>query len=111
MCTAFPNGSKMAATSLSMPRGWTHTFVMGRTRYSAKAPARATPTPLVSAQRCRRPARQLRHRPHTTWPSPLTISPVRKSVTLEPTSTISPTNSWPMTMGTLIVLAAHSSHL
>ena len=59
-------------------------------------PARLTPTPAVSAHRCRRPARQLRQRPQTTWPSPLTISPAWKSLTFEPTSTISPTNSWPI---------------
>ena len=35
---------------------------------------------LVSAQRWRRPARQLRQRPQTTWPSPLTMSPGMKVV-------------------------------
>jgi hypothetical protein len=35
----------------------------------------------------------------------------KKSFTLEPTSTISPTNSWPTTMGTGMVFCAHSSHL
>jgi hypothetical protein len=111
VCTALPKGSKMAATSLSMPGECTQTLLMGRTRYSAKAPARLTPTPLVSAHRCRRPARQLRQRPHTTWPSPLTTCPGRKSATLDPTSTTSPTNSWPITRGTGMVRAAHSSHL
>ena len=66
-------------------------------------PARFTPTPWVSAHRCRRPARQLRQRPQTTCPSPLTISPGWKSLTFEPTATISPTNSCPMTIGTGIV--------
>ena len=50
-----------------------------RRGYSANAPGRLTPTPLVSAQRWRRPARQLRQRPQTTWPSPLTMSPGKKS--------------------------------
>ena len=36
--------------------------------------------------------------------------PARKSATLLPTSTISPTNSWPTTSGGWIVLAAHGSH-
>ena len=69
---------------------WTQTLVIGSARYSANAPGRLTPTPLVSLQRCRRPARQLRQRPQTTCPSPLTISPTWKSLTFEPTSTISP---------------------
>ncbi len=77
--------------------------------YSAKAPGRLTPTPLVLAQRWRRPAMQLRQRPQTTWPSPLTRSPRRKSLTLEPTSTTSPTNSWPITIGTGTVAAAQAS--
>ena len=58
-----------------------------------KGPGRLTPTPCVSAQRCRLPARQFRHLPHTTCPSPLTMSPGKKSLTFDPTSTISPTNS------------------
>ncbi len=109
--TALPKGSKIAATSSSMPLGWTQTFVIGRERYSAKAPARLTPTPFVSAQSCRRPARQLRQRPHTTWPSPLTIWPGWKSATFEPTSTISPTNSWPITIGVWMVRSAQASQL
>ena len=52
------------------------------TMYSANAPGRLTPMPLVSLHRCRRPARQLRQRPQTTWPSPLTMSPGWKSATL-----------------------------
>ena len=47
----------------------------GSTTYSAKAPARFTPTPCVCAHKWRRPARQLRQRPQTTCPSPLTKSP------------------------------------
>ena len=82
------------------PGRWRQTLVIGSAMYSAKAPGRLTPTPWVSAHRWRRPARQLRQRPQTTWPSPLTMSPGWKSVTLEPTSTISPTNSWPTTIGT-----------
>ena len=54
----------------SMPGACCQMLVMGRTMYSAKAPLRLTPTPLVWAQRWRRPARQLRQRPQTTWPSP-----------------------------------------
>ncbi len=89
---------------------WTHTLVIGSARYSANAPGRFTPMPLVSLQRCRRPARQFRQRPQTTCPSPLTTSPTWKSVTFEPTSTISPTNSCPTTIGTGIVCFAQASH-
>ena len=71
---------------------------------SANAPGRLTPTLEVFAQRWRRPARQLRHRPQTTCPSPLTSSPGWKSLTLEPTSTTSPTNSWPTTSGGVTAL-------
>ena len=53
---------------------------------------------------------QLRQRPQTTWPSPLTRSPTAKSLTFEPNPTTSPTNSWPTTIGTGIVFAAQSSH-
>ena len=52
---------------------------------------------------------QLRQRPQTTWPSPLTRSPAWKSLTFEPTATTSPTNSWPITSGTGIVRCAHAS--
>ena len=79
--------------------------------YSANAPVRFTPMPFVSAQRCRRPARQFRQRPHTTCPSALTMSPLRKSFTFDPMSTTSPTNSCPTTIGTGIVFCAHASHL
>ena len=66
-------------------------------------PGRLTPTPLVCAHRWRRPAMQLRQRPQTTWPSPETMSPAWKSFTFDPTATISPTNSWPIIIGTGIV--------
>ncbi len=80
VCTALPKGSKIGGHVVGDALvEWTQTLVMGRARYSAKAPGRFTPTPLVSAQRWRRPARQLRQRPQTTWPSPLTISPGWKS--------------------------------
>ena len=49
-----------------------------------KAPGRLTPTPCVSLHRCRRPARQLRQRPQTTCPSPLTTSPTWKSLDVGP---------------------------
>ena len=107
--TALPNGSKIAATSGSIPGQWCQMFVIGRATYSAKAPSRPTPRPIVWAHRWRRPARQWRQRPHTTWPSPLTRSPGWKSVTLLPTSTISPTNSWPTTSGGWMVVAAQGS--
>ena len=94
--TALPNGSKIAATSSSMPGQWCQMFVIGSATYSANAPGRCTPSPIEWAHRCRRPAMQFRQRPQTTCPSPLTMSPTWKSLTLEPTSTISPTNSWPI---------------
>src|SRR6187200_2471652 len=52
---------------------------------------------------------QLRQRPQTTWPSPLTRSPGWNPVTFEPTSTTSPTNSCPITSGTGIVRCAQAS--
>ena len=108
--TALPNGSKIAAISSSMPDQWCQMLVIGRATNSAKDPSRPTPRPMVLAHRCRRPARQWRQRPHTTWPSPLTRSPAWKSTTLLPTSTISPTNSWPTISGGWMVFAAHGSH-
>ena len=98
--TAFPNGSKIAATFSSTPGQWCQMFVIGSATSSANAPGRCTPRPIECAHRCRRPAMQLRQRPQTTWPSPLTTSPGWKSLTFEPTSTISPTNSCPITSGT-----------
>ena len=92
-CTALPNGSKIAATSRSIEGSWCQTFVIGSAMNSANAPGRFTPIPVASLQRWRRPAMQFRHRPHTTCPSPLTRSPERKSLTFDPTSTTSPTNS------------------
>ena len=109
--TAFPNGSKIAATSASMPSAWCQMFVIGSAISSANAPGRLTPTPLVCAHRWRRPAMQLRQRPQTTWPSPETTSPGWKSLTFDPTATISPTNSWPIVIGTGIVLWAQASQL
>ena len=53
-------------------------------------PAGSRPRPWCARTGGGGPARQLRQRPQTTWPSPLTISPGKKSATLEPTSTISP---------------------
>ncbi len=53
---------------------------------------------------------QLRHRPHTTCPSPETAIPALKSFTFSPTVTISPTNSCPTTIGTGIVRCAQASH-
>ncbi len=111
VCTALPKGSKIDWTSRGMAGSWTQTLVIGSARYSAKAPGRFTPMPLVSLQRWRRPARQLRHRPQTTCPSPLTISPGWKSLTLLPTSTMRPTNSWPITSGTGMVFCAQASQL
>ena len=105
------NGSKIAATSWSTFGSCRQILLIGSEMNSANAPGRLTPTPCVYAQRWRRPARQLRQRPQTTWPSPLTMPPGWKSFTLEPTSTISPTNSWPITSDTLMVFCAQSSQL
>ena len=111
VCTAFPKGSKIAATSNGIVSRCRQIFVIGSAMYSANAPGRFTPTPIVCAHRCRRPARQFRHRPQTTCPSPLTRSPGKKSTTFEPVSTIRPTNSCPTAIGTGMVFCAHSSHL
>ena len=109
--TALPNGSKIAATSSSTPGQWCQTLVIGSATYSAKAPSRPTPRPIVLAHRWRRPARQWRHSPQTTWPSPRDEVARREVVRRSrPTSTISPTNSWPTTSGGWIVFAAHGSH-
>ena len=56
--------------------------------YLAKAPGRFTPTPIVRAHGWRQPAKRLRRRAQTTWPSPLTMSPGKKSTTLEHTASI-----------------------
>ena len=77
----------------------TQALPAGRTTYSANAPSSWTPRARVWMHRWRRPARQLRQRPQTTWPSPLTWSPTSTSVTPEPTSTTSPANSWPTVRG------------
>jgi hypothetical protein len=44
-------------------------------------------------------------------PSPDTRWPTEKFLAADPTSTISPQNSWPTTIGTGIVFCAHSSQL
>ena len=109
VCTALPNGSKIAATPHSTGCRCTQALVDGRATYSANAPSTCTPMPRVLMHRWRRPARQLRHRPQTRCPSPLTMSPTCTSITLEPTSTTSPENSCPTVRGGLTVPAAHSS--
>ncbi len=90
VCTALPNGSKIAPTSGSTGEVCTHTFSPGITTYSANAPSRFTPTPCVRMHIWRRPARQLRHMPQTMCPSPDTRSPTATSCTSAPTSTTSP---------------------
>ncbi len=51
VCTAFPNGSKIAATSSSMPGQWCQMLLIGSTTYWANAPSRPTPRPTVLAHR------------------------------------------------------------
>ncbi len=85
------------------------TLVTGMARYSANAPGRLTPTPLVARQSWRRPARQFRQRPHTMWPSPETMSPTARSLTFSPKAATEPTNSWPTVMGTGMVFRAQAS--
>ena len=48
--------------------------VLGERAVAARRPGRS-----MLAHRWRRPARQWRHRPQMTWPSPLTMSPGAKS--------------------------------
>src|SRR6056297_1483661 len=110
VCTALPNGSKIAAISSGISAGIGTTFISGIQTYSAKEPGRFTPTPRVLRHRCPRPARQLRHAPQTICPSPDTRCPIRYFTAAGPVSTISPTNSWPTTIGTGTVLALNSSH-
>ena len=100
VCTALPRGSKIAATSRSMPVAVPPDVAGGDgdvvgegagVGHADAGGARALHAP---------PAMQLRQRPQTMCPSPLTISPTARSVTSVPRSTISPTNSWPTTSGT-----------
>ncbi len=100
---ALPKGSRKAAMSSEMSGGSLKALLAGRSRYSAKQPGRLTPTPTVLRQRWRLPARQLRQWPQVMWPSPETRSPAAKPLTSLPTSTISPTNSWPTCIGTGMV--------
>ena len=90
VCTALPSGSKIAPSSGVTSAWWTHTFVAGSERYSAKAPSRCSPSPIVRMHICRRPARQFRQVPQTMCPSPDTRSPTAMSWTSGPTSTTSP---------------------
>jgi hypothetical protein len=108
---ALPRGSKQERTSSGIAGSTGTAFEAGMQRNSAKAPFLLTPTPFVSLQRCLRPARQLRQTPQTMWPSPSTRSPFWNRCTALPTSSMVPTNSWPMTMGVLIVFWAQSSQL
>src|SRR6266568_2037098 len=110
VCTALPNGSKIAATSRSISCRCTHTLLSGSTTYSANAPSVSTPRPTVRMHRWRRPAMQLRHVPHTRCPSPLATSPGLTPVTPSPTAATSPTNSWPSVRGGVMAPAAHESH-
>lgn len=57
------------------------------------------------------PRRQLRQCPQAMCPSPVTLSPTFRFSTPLPMSTISPTYSWPMVMGVLMVFCDQSSHL
>ena len=67
------------------------TLKAGMTRYSAKAPWRLTPTPLVPGSRWKRPARAAELSGSMTWPSPDTRWPGRSGrVTRSPMATISP---------------------
>ena len=77
VCTALPNGSKIAATSSGTSSGIGTTFDSGTQRYSAKLPGRCTPTPSVLRQRCPLPARQLRQTPQVMCPSAETRWPRR----------------------------------
>ena len=51
VCTALPNGSKMAATSGSTSSACFQTLVIGIEISSANAPGRCTPTAWAFAQR------------------------------------------------------------
>src|SRR2546421_503344 len=110
VCVALPKGSKIDARSSEISSGILNALKAGITRYSAKAPSRLTPTPIVFRHRCRRPARQLRQNPQAICPSPETRSPILNPRTSWPISTIRPTYSWPTCMGTGMVFCAHSAH-
>ena len=75
------------------------TLLAGMHTYSAKAPSRSTPTLWVFLHHWMLPVWQLRQWPQVMWPSPLTRMPTSRPVTPAPSSAISPTYSWPMTMG------------
>ena len=106
VCTALPSGSKIAARSGSIPAGCTQRLPAGTATNSAKAPSRSTPMLEVRMHMCRRPARQLRQMPHTTWPSALTRSPILTDSTPAPSSTTTPENSCPGISGGRIAPAA-----
>mmetsp|Transcript_55355 Transcript_55355/g.132209 ORF Transcript_55355/g.132209 Transcript_55355/m.132209 type:complete len:246 (-) Transcript_55355:334-1071(-) len=105
---ALPRASMKLATSSDTPWLSWKTLMAGRQRYSAKAPGRFTPTPTVSRQRWRRPARQFRQKPHVMWPSPVTRAPIFRPFTSEPISLITPQYSWPTTIGVGMVRFAQS---
>ena len=71
-CVALPNGSKSTPLHDRYP-ACAHTFVCGNVVLGKRPRPRDADARRVIAQ-CRRPA-QLRQCPHTTCPSPLTISP------------------------------------
>ena len=106
VCTALPNGSKQESTSSGIDGSACQQLSCGIATNSAHAPGRLTPTPCVFGQRCRRPARQLRQCPQVMCPSPTTRSPRANPFTWSPTASTTPTNSWPMVIGTGMVFCA-----
>ena len=74
----------MPPTSNEMLSSRCQTFVAGIAMYSAKQPSRSTPMIFVYGQTCELPVRQSTHRPSTMWPSAVTRSPTRTSVTRRP---------------------------
>ena len=93
MCTALPNGSKIAAKSSEISSGNLKALNAGITKYSANEPSRLTPTPTVLRHKCVRPPRQLRQWPQVMCPSPETRSPKEKPRTSWPMPTTSPAYS------------------
>ena len=98
-----------AATSSSMPGQWCQTWPWTAPTSSAKAPSRSDggrcfETDMASA----RQAVSTATTDHVAFP--LTTSPTAKSLTLLPTSTTRPTNSWPTMTAWPIVRSADASN-
>ena len=98
--TALPNGSKIAATSRSIPAAWCQTFVIGSEMQLGEG-ARPVDADAAGVGAEVAPAG---HAVATAAADDVAlaaddVADGGQSLTFEPTSTTSPTNSWPITSG------------